>query len=353
MEVRLLDKRYETDYSEFLQSSENSMFFQPLKFRDCLKGVMGTNVKDIYFLLYENEKIIAAVPAFVKQGYKGKILNSLPFYGSNGSIIYDKNTTQTAFNYLIKFVDEYCRKEKIEFATFVDTPFKSFEDTYNQNISNQFQDYRIGQVTYLMSGLSKNIEEELLYSFHQKTRNMVRKSLKNDLYYSHSDSRSVISKLYQIHKENMNQINGKAKPKKFFDQLNTLFKYDNDFRIYTAKTKQEEIVSCLLLFYFKDQVEYFTPAIDPNWRQSQALSGLIFNAMLDAIREKKSKLWNWGGTWETQDGVYRFKSRWGAVDKKYKYYTKIYSETEILNTIDSEEFVKEYPWFYGFPFNKI
>ena len=254
---------------------------------------------------------------------------------------------------MIKFVDEYCREEKIKFATFIDTPFKSFEQTYTKNISNQFVDYRIGQITYLTSASSKNLEEELLSSFHQKTRNMVRKSLKNDLYYSHSNCQSAISRLYNIHRENMDQINGIAKPKEFFNQLNIIFDYDKDFRIYTAKTKREEIVSCLLLFYFKDHVEYFTPAVETKWRQSQALSGLIFNAMLDAIREKNSKLWNWGGTWETQDGVYRFKSRWGADDKKYNYFTKIYGDTQIIETIDREEFLKEYQWFYGFPFNKL
>ena len=64
MEVRLLKKEFEDDYSQFLKLSENSMFFHSLKFRDCLREVLGKNIKDKYFLLYENKKIIAAIPAF-------------------------------------------------------------------------------------------------------------------------------------------------------------------------------------------------------------------------------------------------------------------------------------------------
>ena len=52
----------------------------------------------------------------------------------------------------------------------------------------------------------------------------------------------------------------------------------------------------MLLFYFKDTVEYFVPAIDIEWRKEQPLSALIHIAMYDAIKEKKIVKWNWGGT---------------------------------------------------------
>ena len=62
------------------------------------------------------------------------------------------------------------------------------------------------------------------------------------------------------------------------------------------------------------------------YRSEQPLSVLIFRAMQDAIKEKGSKHWNWGGTWKSQHGVYRFKSRWGAHDNKYRYHIKTYQD---------------------------
>ena len=49
----------------------------------------------------------------------------------------------------------------------------------------------------------------------------------------------------------------------------------------------------------------------------QPLSVIIFNAMKDAVMEKIAK-WNCDN-WKSQEGVYRFKSRWGAEDVFYDY----------------------------------
>ncbi len=70
--------------------------------------------------------------------------------------------------------------------------------------------------------------------------------------------------------------------------------------------------------------------------------------MLEAIKIGYSN-WNWGGTWESQKGVYDFKKRWNAKDFKYKYFTKIINK-DILN-IPQEEILKTYPYFYVLPFN--
>jgi len=63
------------------------------------------------------------------------------------------------------------------------------------------------------------------------------------------------------------------------------------------------------------------------------------------------KWWNWGGTWLTQDGVYRFKNKFGAVDKEYKYFIKI-NNRDIYNS-SKEELLKEYDNFYVIPFDKL
>ena len=51
-----------------------------------------------------------------------------------------------------------------------------------------------------------------------------------------------------------------------------------------------------------------------------------------------------GGTWLSQDKVFRFKKKWGACSTKYYYYTSIFNK-EILN-IKDEVLSKEYPFFH-------
>jgi len=61
--------------------------------------------------------------------------------------------------------------------------------------------------------------------------------------------------------------------------------------------------------------------------------------------------WNWGGTWLSQDGVYRFKSRWGTQDLPYRYFT-IVRNSEILKA-SREELLTAYPGFFTVPFSAL
>ena len=67
--------------------------------------------------------------------------------------------------------------------------------------------------------------------------------------------------------------------------------------------------------------------------------------------EKGFKFWNWGGTWLNQDGVYRFKSRWGTKDFPYYYYTTLKNK-EVLN-LSKEEILSKFPYFYVISFNEL
>ena len=70
--------------------------------------------------------------------------------------------------------------------------------------------------------------------------------------------------------------------------------------------------------------------------------------MIDSSK-KGYKIWNWGGTWLTQTSLHRFKKRFNAQDKIYKYYIKV-NNPDIYKS-SKEELTKEYPYFYTIPFN--
>jgi hypothetical protein len=61
--------------------------------------------------------------------------------------------------------------------------------------------------------------------------------------------------------------------------------------------------------------------------------------------------WNWGGTWESQTGVFRFKRKWGAVAKPFCYYTQLNDRS--LLTWPRERFVQEFPHFFVVPFSAL
>ena len=187
----------------------------------------------------------------------------------------------------------------------------------------------------------------LMASFHQKTRNMVRKAEKVGVQISVENE--MLDFVHEIHAQNMQTIGGIAKAKKFFSLVPKYFKPTEGFKIYVARIGGDP-VAAVLLFYFNKTVEYFTPVIRGDARDTQALSGVIFRAMCDASRAG-FRLWNWGGTWATQEGVYLFKKRWAARELQYRYFVKLYDKS--LTRHSRDEILAQYPNFYVLPFSML
>ena len=80
------------------------------------------------------------------------------------------------------------------------------------------------------------------------------------------------------------------------------------------------------------------------------MSLLVYSAMQDAVARGCTR-WNWGGTWASQTGVHRFKSRFGARDLPYHYFTRVF-EPDLLRMTRSE-LEREYRFFYVLPFHEL
>ena len=61
--------------------------------------------------------------------------------------------------------------------------------------------------------------------------------------------------------------------------------------------------------------------------------------------------WNWGGTWLTQEGVYRFKKKWGARERRYHYYVTINDRTFLQRS--AADLSAGYPWYYTVPYGSL
>lgn len=155
--------------------------------------------------------------------------------------------------------------------------------------------------------------------------------------------------LERVHSANMHSIGGKAKTRSFFEILPSVFRADIDYKIFIAEIANEP-VAALLLLYYGNTVEYFVPATLHEARDAQPLPLVILRAMIDA-RGAGFTRWNWGGTWLTQLGVYRFKKKFGAVEQKYRYFTDLRDRQLLQQSPDSLR--SAFPDFFVVPFNEL
>ncbi len=351
VEVSFLDSRGEQEYTNFLENSNGALFYHSIKYRNFLRLILP-RAKDIYLIARQNKKIVGALPAFIvglDNGYS--IINSLPFFGSHGGVVLSDKCSKgyDVKRLLIDSLFEVAKKESFLSLTIVDNPFQSHNSDYETIFNMSPSDYRISQVTDMSVTSFDNIHEELMNKFHSKTRNIVRKAQKGDFIIEKNSSLNAFKKLFEIHYDNMMANNGKFKPLFVFEAMHVIFEPEIDYNIYFAY-KGTEVAAGLLVFYYKDYCEYFTPVIESKFRHEQPLSILIFKAMEDAIL-KNVKYWNWGGTWpKDQDGVYLFKSRWGTKESMYNYYTKIADENYIVS--NKESIIDSTPFFYLYNFRK-
>jgi hypothetical protein len=336
------------EYTSFLNQRESSLFYQYPVYHQLLEVHLSAEVH--YFIWHVENKIIAVFPLMLKRNDQyGTVMNSLPYYGSNGSFVFagymveeEKSAIRQS---LMESIGAFYQQEDVLLSTIITSPLEKEDQAwFNDNWCSDKKDYRIGQITP-MSNFSDHIEEDLMELYDNPRPRNIRRAIKAEVSISVRHGREAIDFLYKVHKENIESIGGLAKRKDFFDLIPSYFKVD-EYAIYVAE-KDGQPISALLLFYFNKTVEYFTPATIHEFRNDQPSALIIYRAMEDAV-ERGFKYWNWGGTWETQEGVYDFKKRWGAKDFRYEYFIQLV-KPEVAN-IAIEELKRAFPNFYLYPY---
>jgi hypothetical protein len=335
MIIKKLNKDLYNAYNQFLLEHPNALFYHSLKYKEFLETLLGCRSE--YLLLCDSSNHIRGIlPLMVKNGTYGKVVNSLPYYGSNGSILVNEVDQEKI---LLNEYYKYLENEDIVASTIISNPLDDSVYNYRHN----FKDERIGQWT----NIKEISEKTLMEKIDSSTRRNIRKAIKQDIQISINNN--AIDFLQKVHNDNMAAIGGIPKEDKFFKLFPNQFEAGTDFNIYIA-SKNNKPIAGLLVFYFKGVVEYFTPVIDHEFRSDQPLALIIYNAMLDASRNN-AVWWNWGGTWLNQEGLYKFKKKWGALDKPYYYYT--ICEDKSFECLKKEDLLNSYNNFFTLPFGEL
>jgi hypothetical protein len=293
--------------------------------------------------------------AFLKRNATyGHVLNSLPFYGSNGGVIVapersgaDRDAIGRA---LVRGFRDVADGDDVIASTIVASPLAPLDDLYREEVAPTLEDERIGQLTALPALSSETSDAKVsqaLLASHPAQARKVRKALRSSVRVESDGSIETMRALAAIHRDNMEAIGGSAKSWSVFEAIRGAFVHDVDYRVYRA-TVEGETVAALLVFFYGRVSEYFTPATLTSARPLQPSSLLVHTAMIDAVR-RGCTTWNWGGTWTTQHGVRAFKASWGAEEIVYRYFVRERPGSE-LRSLDAQTLLRAYPNFYAIPF---
>ena len=336
LRVDALSAERHLEYDEFVRCHRNALLYQSSKFQLFVSTILNCELATL-LCIDSSDTILGALPLMAMRGSFGVVYNSLPFYGSNGGVIADD---KDAGEMLISTFESIASRSDVAAYTVVGNPLDPIS-SLRFPIRASHLDSRIGQFTYLAG--SDTGGRPLFERIHYKTRNAIRKASKLGI--SVKTDNTALDFLAKIHTENLTALSGIPKPPMFFKAIPAFFDAGRDFRIYVADLDGERIAA-LLVFYFGRTVEYYMPVVVEAHRSTQAISLLAFHAMQEAIDEN-AEIWNWGGTWHTQTGVFHFKSRWDTKHNEYQYRCQI-NNPEIL-TQQLSTLIEEYPYFFVAP----
>lgn len=304
---------------------EGLVYYTPA-FRRYLLAVAGGECRSRVAI--EDGRVTGVLPLLALAGPYGVVLNSLPFFGSNGGILSVSDAAQTAL------LAEYDRMAaEVVVATWISHPFM---DTVTPR--HTLTDERIAQWTTLGAGLPAGIEASARRNIQKAKAEGV--TVREDA--------AALPFLEATHRENMAAIGGRAKPASFFASL-PVMTAGRDWRLHVAE-RQGQPLAALLTFEAAKTVEYVMPVVIESARTLQPTAAILAQAMTDAAARGFTR-WNWGGTWLTQEGVYRFKKKWGAEERRYHYYIAL--NDPALRTRTAADLAAAYPWYFTLPYASL
>lgn len=369
IDVRVLepDDSLPPSYTSLLAHAPESMFYHTAAYRTLLDRIVGG--RPYYLVAEQAGDLVGVLPVFVRDGAVGRVANSLPFFGTPGGPVTDSRVCGSARRRLLQGVNDLATRHGWRVSTVISSQFDPLNgggiEAYESILPVVDRRDRIAQVikfdppsklataseppseTPTDETSIETIGEYCFTLFEGRTRRAIRKSYRPDIAVERSTD---IDDLYRMHVVGMEAKGGRVKPRAFFDAVPEVVP-DERFDL-TYATLDGQRIAGLLTFEFEGTIEYFTPAYEPEYKQTQATSRLIYEAMRDGIDDGVTR-WNFGGTRPSQEGLYRFKRGWGADDYPYHYYVSAHSDIGSVRRASAKELTASYPWYYVFPYDLL
>ena len=343
LQLDILEGQCTGEVEHFVSMCSNSMVYHTPAFMRLISRETGS--EPIWIICRRAGILVGVLPLMLKHGSMGPVVNSLAYFGSYGGVLTQCESDAEVATKLLDGFADFCFQRNVAASTIIENPLQQFDGLYENRLTITHKDSRIGQFTEL-SGVQS--PDELINKFDKVRKRNINKAAKLGIETTKSEKQWALDFLFETHTANISSIGGLTKSKQFFESaLSSLGEQTSNIFIAQLNGKA---VAGLLVLYHKNTAEYFTPVIKEEYRNTQALPYLIYQAMIDAT-DRGIKLWNWGGTWASQTGVYSFKKKWATRDIRYSYFVNIINKKMLL--CGRDEIASEYPNFYVVPFTEL
>jgi hypothetical protein len=251
--------------------------------------------KNYSFMLYNSKKLIGVFPLFLaksllfgKRLISGPVLDRGGFFGEVDD-----------YSLINKHLNELGKKLEVKYIEVRAPPKEMPNFVKGQEYVDFCLDLNIG-VDDLWKGMNK------------KLRNGIRRAQKDIKVEKVSD----LKKFYNLYSRTMSELGSPPIGIDFFEEA----KKDGTF-VLLAKYK-EKIIGVVIVFLFRNEAKYESAGYIPKYRNLQANSLLVFEAIKECKKQGFSKF-IFGRTIK-DSSVHTFKKRWNVPEIPLTYYYKMF-----------------------------
>lgn len=270
LSIKILKKNEFSQLNRFLAKCPHSTMYHSQHFWAFLETATNAEVSCIAAI--QNSIILGILPLVSYEEKLGTVINSLSWFGSHGGCLLVNSNQSDVRQALIKSYSDIVNKPEVSASTLImPTAEEQHIKDYILHLSEGVVQQRRTQVSQLPL-YNETLEKNLLDSYSQKTRNLVRKSLKQNFSLIHSDELIFWKYLHEEHLRGCQANGAPAKPWNHFMAIRN--KIPSQLRSLFVAQRDNRPVAALLLLHNNKQVEYLIPTISAEYRSSQPFLSL-------------------------------------------------------------------------------
>ena len=293
----------EGEYRNFIESSPEANIYHTLEWRDIIAQSYGFTPK--YLLAKENDKVLGVLPLFeVKTFLRGKRLISIPF--SHYVKFLAKN--DSAKNTLLSWVEEQIKQNTYKYA---ELRF-GYEIDFNPSFQNAVLNYNT------MLDLNKP-RDEIWKNFQSSVKRAIRKAVKSEVVIKQTDKLSDYDIFYELEAETRKKQGMPIYPFTFFRLLSEKLAASQKCRLYLAYHNEVPISGVIILEYNKYAIYGYGASKNNPEYQRYRPTNLLFWEAIQQAHERGNRLFDFGTSPLSNEGLLKFKKRWGTQTEKLSY----------------------------------
>lgn len=296
-------------WDEYVKNNAQGTFFHLSGWQQVITKSFG---HDCYFLFFEqNNNIVGVLPLVeVKSKLFGHALISTPFCVYGGAIA---NSTDI----VRELEQEACSLAE---QLGVDYLELRYQEKQQSNLLLKQAHSTFG------CELSED-NEEILASIKKKQRAVIRHSLKNELSFSLESGKQNLKDFYNLLSTSYRNLGTPIFSKNYFESLVDVFADDLDIAV--IKSKENELSSTVMNFYFNEQVIPYYGGGNDSARGLKSADFMYYQVMCNA--SDKGYRWYDFGRSKNDSGPFKYKKNWGMEPKSLYYYYHLVNAKELPN----------------------